>query len=54
MNKTTDAAFRETVARHGDRPFLCVPSDPARGYHQDGYEIDYANAAGAVDELSAR
>ena len=54
MNKTTDVAFRETVARHGDRPFLCVPSDPARGYHQDGYEIDYANAAGAVDELIAR
>jgi hypothetical protein len=36
---TIGAAFAGAVSAHGDRPFLAVPADAARGYLPSGFEI---------------
>ena len=36
---TIGAAFASAVSAHGDRPFLSVPANAARGYLPSGFEI---------------
>src|SRR6266852_1956391 len=50
---TTGAVFASTVSAHGDRPFLSVPANAARGYLPSGVEISYGEAGQRVDELAA-
>ncbi len=50
---TIGAAFAGAVAAHGDRPFLAVPANPARGYLPAGFEISYGEAGRRVDALAA-
>jgi acyl-CoA synthetase (AMP-forming)/AMP-acid ligase II len=51
--RTIGAVFASTVSAHGDRPFLAVPANAARGYLPSGFEISYAEAGRRVDELAA-
>ena len=45
MDDTTiGAAFAGAVSAHGDRPFLAVPANAARGYLPAGFEISYGEA----------
>ncbi|MSO65898.1 MAG: long-chain fatty acid--CoA ligase [Alphaproteobacteria bacterium] len=54
MDDTTiDAAFRAAVAAHGERPFLAVPANEARGYLPSGFEVSYAEAGRRVRALAA-
>src|SRR5262249_40521824 len=54
MDATTiGAAFSAAVSAHGDRPFLAVPANEARGYLPAGFELTYAQAGTRVDELAA-
>src|SRR5882724_10687042 len=50
---TIGAVFARTVSAHGDRPFLSVPANAARGYLPSGFEISYDEAAKRVDALAA-
>ena len=54
LASTIPEAFRRTVERWPDRPFLAVPAAPGRGYLEDGFEMSYAGAARAVAALAAR
>ena len=45
--------FAGAVSAHGDRPFLSVPANPARGYLPSGFEISYGEASKRVEELAA-
>ncbi len=49
---TIGAVFASTVSAHGDRPFLAVPANAARGYLPSGFEISYGEAGRRVDELA--
>jgi acyl-CoA synthetase (AMP-forming)/AMP-acid ligase II len=51
--RTIGAVFASTVSAHGDRPFLSVPANAARGYLPSGFEISYGEAGRRVDELAA-
>ncbi len=51
--RTIGAVFASTVSAHGDRPFLAVPANAARGYLPSGFEISYGEAGRRVDELAA-
>jgi acyl-CoA synthetase (AMP-forming)/AMP-acid ligase II len=46
-------AFRGSVARWGDRPFLCILPETAAAYGIEPGEITYAEAAQQVDRLQA-
>ena len=48
---TVYKAFRTTVAKYPDNPFLCVPAYAKRSYHPDGVEITYAEAAEEIERL---
>jgi hypothetical protein len=50
---TIGAIFTTAVSAHGDRPFLAVPANDARGYLSSGFEITYGDAGKRVDELAA-
>ena len=50
---TIGAVFASAVSAHGDRPFLSVPANAARGYLPSGFEISYGEAGKRVDELAA-
>ena len=50
---TIGAIFTAAVSAHGDRPFLAVPANDARGYLPTGFEITYGEAGKSVDELAA-
>jgi hypothetical protein len=39
---TIGAIFTFAVSAHGDRRFLAVPANDARGYLPSGFEITYA------------
>ena len=41
---TIGAIFAAAVSAHGDRPFLAVPVEDARGYLPSGFEITYGEA----------
>jgi crotonobetaine/carnitine-CoA ligase len=51
---TIGQAFFAAAEMYSDRPFLCAPVNAGRGYHPNGYEIDYATAAAEVRGLMAR
>ena len=51
---TIGAAFARAVATYADRPFLAVPTNPARPYLQQGLTLTFAQAATQVDALKAR
>src|SRR5215475_7286908 len=48
---TIGEVFQRAVHAYGKRAFLAVPAGKHRPYHQDGYEIDYAEAGRAVSAL---
>jgi acyl-CoA synthetase (AMP-forming)/AMP-acid ligase II len=48
---TIGQAFFAAAETFGDKPFLCVPANAQRGYHQGGWEISYADAAKEVRRL---
>jgi acyl-CoA synthetase (AMP-forming)/AMP-acid ligase II len=50
---TIGAVFASAVSAHGDRPFLSVPANAARGYLPSGFEISYGEAGRRVDALAA-
>ncbi len=54
MDISIGDAFRATVERYPDHGFIAVPAAEARGYHEAGIEISYAEAAAAVEALAAR
>lgn len=54
MSRTIGALFERRAAEHATFPFLIVPADKERGYHPDGYEISYGDAAKVVDAWCAR
>jgi acyl-CoA synthetase (AMP-forming)/AMP-acid ligase II len=49
---TIGAIFTAAVSAHGDRLFLAVPANDARGYLPSGFEITYGEAGERVDELA--
>ena len=49
---TIGAIFTAAVSAHGDRLFLAVPANDARGYLPSGFEITYGEAGEGVDELA--
>jgi crotonobetaine/carnitine-CoA ligase len=51
---TIGRAFFAAAERYSGRPFLCAPVNGGRGYHSNGYEIDYATAAAEVRGLMVR
>src|SRR5258707_12781505 len=51
--RTICAAFAGAVSDHGDRPFLSVPANAARGYLPSGCEISYGEAGQRIDALAA-
>jgi acyl-CoA synthetase (AMP-forming)/AMP-acid ligase II len=50
---TIGTIFTAAVSAHGDRPFLAVPANDARGYLPSGFEITYGEVGKCVDELAA-
>ena len=50
--ETLHDALAAAAARHGDRPFLCVPPRPGRPYLPAGLEITFAEALAAVEALA--
>ena len=50
---TIGAAFASAVSAHGDRPFLSVPANAARGHLPSGFEISYGEASKRVNALAA-
>ena len=53
MSTTVHQAFRDTAARHGARPFLCILPETAGIYDIDAGELAYAQAASAIETLRA-
>lgn len=50
---TIGAAFRRAAEAYAPNPFLAVPPSSTRGYHRQGFEIDYAKAGREVARLAA-
>jgi hypothetical protein len=50
---TIGAIFTAAVSACGDRPFLAVPANDARGYLPSGFEITYGEVGKCVDERAA-
>ena len=53
MSTTVHQAFRDTAARHGARPFLCILPETADAYGIGPGELGYAQAASAIETLRA-
>lgn len=53
MSTTVHQAFRDTAARHGARPFLCILPETAEAYGIGAGELGYAQAASAIETLRA-
>ncbi|MFY3139900.1 AMP-binding protein [Achromobacter xylosoxidans] len=53
MSPTVHQAFRDTAARHGARPFLCILPETAGIYGIGAGELTYAQAASAIETLRA-
>jgi len=51
---TIGDAFSHAVEAYSQRPFLAVPKGAHRSYHQDGYEISFAQAGRQVRALTER
>lgn len=51
---TIGNTFASCAQRYGSLPFLAVPANPTRAYHPAGLELSYADAATAVQALTAR
>jgi acyl-CoA synthetase (AMP-forming)/AMP-acid ligase II len=51
---TIGAAFAAAAQAYGPRPFLAVPKGTHRPWHQNGYEISFAQAAREVNVLVER
>jgi len=52
--ETVFDAFAATAEAAGDRPFLCAPPAPGRGYHPRGVEFTYGETLAAVRRLRER
>ena len=50
--RTIGEAWDAAVTGHGGRPFLVIPSNPARDYLPAGAEITYAEAGAEVKRLA--
>jgi len=53
VSTTVHQAFRDTAARHGAQPFLCILQETAQAYGIEAGELGYAQAAGAIEALRA-
>lgn len=53
MSTTVHQAFRDTAARHGARPFLCILPETAEAYGIAPGELGYALAASTIETLRA-
>ncbi|QKH34818.1 AMP-binding protein [Achromobacter pestifer] len=53
MSTTVHQAFRDTAARYGARPFLCILPETARAYGIAAGELTYAQANEAIETLRA-
>ncbi|WP_088138466.1 AMP-binding protein [Achromobacter xylosoxidans] len=53
MSTTVYQAFRDTAARYGAQPFLCILPETARAYGITAGELSYAQAAESIEALRA-
>lgn len=53
MSTTVHQAFRDTAARYGAQPFLCILPETAQAYGIAAGELTYAQAADAIEALRA-
>ncbi|MGB3434652.1 AMP-binding protein [Achromobacter sp.] len=53
MSTTVHQAFRDTAARYGAQPFLCILPETAQAYGIAAGELAYAQAAEAIETLRA-
>ena len=51
---TLGETFFRAAQAHAERSLIAVPANPARGYHAQGIEITYAEAAATVRALMQR
>lgn len=51
MSTTVHQAFRDTAARYGAQPFLCILPETAQAYGIAAGELSYAQAAEAIEAL---
>ena len=51
--ETIGEVWRQAVAAHGDRPFLCIPANPSRSYLPEGLELTYSAADREIQRLAA-
>ncbi|WP_313378922.1 AMP-binding protein [Achromobacter insolitus] len=53
MSTTVHQAFRDTAARYGAQPFLCILPETAQAYGIAAGELTYAQATDAIEALRA-
>ena len=53
MSTTVHQAFRDTAARYGAQPFLCILPETAQAYGIAAGELSYAQADAAIETLRA-
>lgn len=53
MSTTVYQAFRDTAARYGAQPFLCILPETAQAYGITAGELSYAQAAESIEALRA-
>ncbi|MGX9691127.1 AMP-binding protein [Achromobacter anxifer] len=53
MSTTVHQAFRDTAARYGAQPFLCILPETAQAYGIAAGELSYGQAAEAIETLRA-
>ncbi|RIJ04825.1 ATP-dependent acyl-CoA ligase [Achromobacter sp. K91] len=53
MSTTVHQAFRDTAARYGAQPFLCILPETAQAYGIAAGELSYAQAAESIEALRA-
>ncbi len=53
MSTTVYQAFRDSAARYGAQPFLCILPETAQAYGITAGELSYAQAAEAIEALRA-
>ena len=53
MSATVHQAFRDSAARHGAQPFLCILPETAEAYGIAAGELAYGAAAEAIETLRA-
>ena len=52
MSTTVYQAFRDTAARHGAQPFLCILPETAQAYGIEAAELGSAQASRAFEAMA--